>query len=250
MKNLLNSISHLSWSRRKVLSATLGLLSAGCIPVPVRVPTQVQGQSGVSADQRFIKLGQTSRDEVLRNLGWADVGMRETRLFWGRWIASTSRTDMIFLIPGALGSNQGDPNWSTHNLLVEFDENSTVSRSREIKEKDVVRELIAWSRHSASQPTKFSAFSQETFPASHDGFSKHHGSMMVRSDSLEFFDQRTRSTFKVANGDVESLKIKSDARVKPSFTLKFKKSTPWGSKIDVYIDPQYLLGLLSHLQLT
>jgi len=57
---------------------------------------ELLGQPGVSADHTFIKVGQTSRDEVLRSLGWTDTGMRESRLFWGTWKASTSGTVVVF----------------------------------------------------------------------------------------------------------------------------------------------------------
>jgi hypothetical protein len=158
---------------------------------------------------------------------------------------------MIFLIPGALGSSQGGPNWSTHNLFVEFDENGIVSRAREIKEKNVIRELVAWSRGSASQPVNFSALSQEVFAAStFRQRTRRNGLMSVRSDSLEFFDQHSRTTFKVANGDVGSFKIVPRSGAQVTYNLKFKKSTPWGKELDVYIDPPYLLTLLRHLGLT
>jgi|SoiMethySBSTD1v2_1073268.scaffolds.fasta_scaffold84878_3 hypothetical protein len=80
----------------RLLPCAIVLLSAGCIAFPVRMSPELLGQPGVSADHTFIKVGQTSRDEVLRSLGWTDTGMRESRLFWGTWKASTSGTVVVF----------------------------------------------------------------------------------------------------------------------------------------------------------
>lgn len=232
-----------------LLPCAIMLLSAGCIAFPVRMSPELLGQPGVSADHTFIKVGQTSRDEVLRNLGWTDTGMRESRLFWGSWKASTSGTVVVFAIPGAVGGER-NRNWSTHNLLVEFDENAVVSRTREVKEKDVVRELVAWSRQSVSPSSSFSLLAKQSFEASTGDFrGNHHGRMTVRSDSLEFYDRDSRTTFRIPNSEVDSLKAKKRGRVSGQYTLRFKTGTAWGKAIDVSINPPDLLALIRHLGL-
>ena len=232
-----------------LLPCAIVLLSAGCIAFPVRMSPELLGQPGVSADHTFIKVGQTSRDEVLRSLGWTDTGMRESRLFWGSWKASTSGTVVVFAIPGAMGGER-NRNWLTHNLLVEFDENGTVSRAREVKEKDIVRELFAWSRQSVSAASSFSLLAKQSFEASTGDFrGNHDGRMTVRSDSLEFFDRDSRTTFRIPYSDVEGLKTKNRGRVSGKYTLRFKTSTAWGKSIDVSVNPPYLLALIRQVGL-
>ncbi len=55
---------------------------------------RVQGYSGQSVnntvDLKFIRIGETKRTDVLQNLHWADSGIKDERLFWGRWISSGS----------------------------------------------------------------------------------------------------------------------------------------------------------------
>jgi hypothetical protein len=257
-----------------LLLSGLGVLSAGCIAAPVRMSPQVQGPPGVAADHTFIRVGQTSRQEVLQRLGWADVGLNENRLFWGRWFASSSGTVVVLVLPGAMGADR-QRNWSIQNLMIEFDERDVVGRVVEkIEDKNVVRELVAWSQRSGYRPANPSSI-RNSFAASTQrgtwtqGLRRTNGSMRVSADSLEFFGvtstpcpasrvpgpsacqsmapppQSTR--FNVPHDRIGSLKLKPYGGVKVSYTLKLKDKTPWGKEIQLGIASNELLPVLAYI---
>ena len=242
-------------SRRRWF-ATLGLLLAlpaavaGCVAVPVRMSPQVEGPSGVSADHTFIRLGQTSRQEVLQRLGWADVGLNDNRIFWGRWRESSSGTVMVVVVPGAVGGER-QRNWSLKNLMVEFDEREVALRVEKMEDKNVVRELVAWSRRSGYRPANPSSI-RNSFAAhatrgtwSH-GLERYFGLMHVSTDSLEFVDGRS-APFKVPQGRIASLKLEEYTGPTPSFTLKLKDKTPWGKEIQLGIRSAELIPILGYI---
>jgi len=221
----------------------ISTLSAGCVFFPVRMSPQVQGRGTVSADLTFIKEGQTSRQEFLQRMGWADVGLNDNRIFWGRWRASSSGTVVIFLIPGAVGG-QRDRNWHTQNVLVEFNEKDVVSRVMpKVKDKNIVRELMAWSQRSGHKPANPSSI-RNSFAAFTNS---RNGSMYVKADSLDFSDHNTRLRFTVPREKISSLKLKSETDIQPSYTLGVEDKTPWGKKIHLGISPPELLPILAYI---
>lgn len=204
----------------------------------------------LSADYTFIKEGQTSRQEVLQRLGWADVGLEENRLFWGRWSASSSglaSSSVLVMARPGIGPERARKG-AIHNLVVEFDESAVVVRVANVKDEDIVRELIAWSQRSGQGPTDLSSLIRNSYPAGTKGWlSRHDGSMYLKADSIDFFDSTTHTWFKASRDDILSLKLKSKAGVYPSLTLKFKEKTAWGNEIDVVIDPPGLLTVLKFM---
>jgi len=242
-----NSRSNVS-IRRGLLLFGLGVLSAGCVAVPVRMSPQVQGQPGVSADHTFITVGQTGREEVLKQLGWADMGLNENRLFWGRWLASSSGTAVVVVLPGAMGAER-QRNWSIQNLMIEFDDRDIARRVIDkIEDKDVVRELVAWTQRASYRPANPSSirnsFAARTEPRRLDR--RVNGSMQVSTDSLEFFgSQGTR--FKVPQDWIVSLKSESYGGVQVTYKLNLKEETPWGKEIYLGIRSNELLPVLAYI---
>ena len=109
----------------------LCLLWLGCLATPMRVPTHAQGPSGEhgSADLSFLRVGATSRVEVVQQLGWTDAQLRNDRLFLGRWISS--KWVVAWAAGGPYQGVGGAPRiWHTHNLIIEFDEKGVVSNYR------------------------------------------------------------------------------------------------------------------------
>ena len=222
----------------------------GCVAFPVHMSPEVQAQPGLSADHTFIKTGQTRRQEVLQRLGWADAGLNEKRLFWARYRASSRGTFVIPLIPVTGGGNAGR-NWSTQNLLVEFDEQDVALRVVEkVKEEDVVRELVTWSRRSGYQPANPASiqksFAASTTPKTWGKKTRRALRMRVNGDYLEFFGEPSTQVA-VSRDSIVSLKMASNADVKPSYTLTLRDKTPWGREIDLGIDSAEILPVLPYL---
>jgi hypothetical protein len=207
---------------------------------------QVQGPSGVSADHTFIQEGQTGRDEILKRLGWADAGLSQERFFWGRWSASTKGVATVMVIPGAVGG-QTDRTFAIHNLLVEFDEHAIVVRARKVKDGDVFKELVSWSRYPGLPAMDVSSRNRKSYAAWTYGSRRHNGSMVLNADFIEFFDHHSRVSFKVPRDKIVNVKMTSKNDVKPTWVLKVRDETAWGKEIDFWMDPPELLAALQYM---
>jgi hypothetical protein len=231
----------------KIVALVVLLMATGCLPIPVKMSKVVRSPAGESADHTFIIEGKTSAHEVAQRLGWADVGLRDDRVFWARWAASTKGVATQILIPGAGINTTPQRWWTLHNLLVEFDNNGTVVFAREVDERHVLRELIAranlrgreFPNSRLGQPLNASADHQ-----------KHTGWLSVQDDRLNIRDRWAQADFKISRSSIERLEfsrsIPSDPTY-PAFVLKLKDKTVWGKKIDLTIPPASLLPTLKAL---
>src|SRR5438445_13455562 len=90
-----------------------------CLVVPVRAPTRTNGLTGkmekVNLD--FLQAGKTARQEVTERLGETDTGVKDNRLFLGRW---TSSKWGVFWAAGGGYSATGGWNraWARHNVMI------------------------------------------------------------------------------------------------------------------------------------
>jgi hypothetical protein len=135
------SRSHLQFLASVVAVA---VLATGCLVAPVPMTKRVHGYSGQPAndkfDLKFLRVGETKREEVLQKLQWADSGIKGERLFWGRWISSGSGVAWGIGGPGG-GAGGTDRHWVAHNLFVEFDDHGTLSQVHEVSDGEIVPQL-------------------------------------------------------------------------------------------------------------
>jgi hypothetical protein len=125
-------------------------VAAGCLVAPVPMTKRVQGYSGQpinnAADVKFVRVGETKREDVLQNFHWADSGIKDGRLFWGRWI--TSGSGVVWGVGGLGGGTSGEGSvsrqWVAHNLFVRFDEHGIVSQVHEVPDGEIVSQLAAF----------------------------------------------------------------------------------------------------------
>lgn len=245
-----------------VLALVSILFSSACVPVPVRKPPSVRGPAGVSVgtspDYAFISPHQTTREEVIRRLGWTDVGLNDSRLFWGRWETSTKGRVEIMIIPqvGTAGESRV---WVSHNILVEFDENGVVASAREVEDKSLTSELISWTQSPGRNFPSSSMLAQKLFsagiPNTTAGSNHGWGSMSVRQEGLEFNDQYTHAQFQVAFDRIASFELTpiiqsiwrrgqiDERKLLLVLRLKLKDKTEWGKEVSVRIDPPFLLAV-------
>lgn len=125
-----------------IVAATL--VATGCLVAPVPMTKRVRGYSGQPANDRFdlkfLRAGESKREEVRRNLHWADCEIKDERLFWGRWISSGS--GLVWGVGAGNSSEAGaERHWLAHNLFVEFDDYGTVSRLQEVPDAEIVSQL-------------------------------------------------------------------------------------------------------------
>jgi hypothetical protein len=107
-----------------------------CVPIPMKVVTRVRPVSGeelrAEPDTSVIKVGVTTRSEILQSFAAFDTGWKGERLFLGRWLRS------------AFSANVADENqrvWGGRNLLVEFNEKGTVLRYQVLNDQKFLDEL-------------------------------------------------------------------------------------------------------------
>jgi hypothetical protein len=74
---------------RLVSVSILVLWCSGCLVVPIHHSKNMRSLSAEAPpkqiDLSFVKIGETSRDQVLERLGWIDTGVANPSFFLGRW---------------------------------------------------------------------------------------------------------------------------------------------------------------------
>jgi len=105
------------------------------IPAPTKT-IDYRGE-GHKVDLRFLQPGTTTREDVQRQLAWADTGLNRPSVFWGRWQSSS------FL---DLNRRVGEERilWRGQNLLVEFDSSGHVTRYLAFDDKALLAAINDW----------------------------------------------------------------------------------------------------------
>jgi hypothetical protein len=131
---------------RFIAAVGVALLCAclfGCVVVPVRVPTKsrsVSGQTEKKLDLEFIKLGTTTREEIDQKLGWVNVGLKDDRIFLGRW--ADSSWGVAWAAGGGYSAAGGwNRIWTIHNLVLYLDEKGVVQQKLLILDEEIISTL-------------------------------------------------------------------------------------------------------------
>lgn len=128
---------------RAVLSFLLCTTLLGCIgatPLPKRTRT-AEGAEVKNVDVSFIHPGQTSRAEVRDKLKLIDTGYKGDRFFLGRWSSSTWGGWIVLAGMCCEAIGGGGRVWKSGNLLVEFDDAGTVTRSEPFSDTKAIQIL-------------------------------------------------------------------------------------------------------------
>ena len=130
---------------RFISSVSLAVLCACvlCCVVPVRTPVKsknVSGQTGKELDLEFIKVGTTTREEIDQKLGWIDAGLKDDKIFLGRWADSSWGVAWAtgYMQPATAGWNRV---WSIHNLALYLDEKGIVQQKFLIPDAEIINTL-------------------------------------------------------------------------------------------------------------
>jgi hypothetical protein len=256
-------------SRNLVLRATLAiLLSSACVPVPVRMPAEIKGPVGASEERTFIIPQQTTRDEVVRRLGWADIGLNDNHLFWGHWELSTKGRSLVAFGPGMVGEVDRWRLWTAHNILIEFDDKGVVTSVREVEDPDLMHEFVSFIHAPGRTFPNASLLAQKSFSSGYD-YNKGRrapsrwGMVSIQQAGLEFRDEKTRlKLFNIAYDRIASIELDpislapttmiwpdgtrtySTELRRPELKLRLKDKTAWGTEIYVFIDPPLFLAAL------
>jgi len=240
--------------------AVLLLTSCGCIylgpSVPIHVPAKTKDISGNvrELDFTFLKTGQTTRQEVTKNLAPIDITTKEQGLFWGRW-ESSSRASAPLLAPYP---PLGGRDWEPQNIIITFEQNDLVKSWKVLKDKDLFREL------DQLEPTHITPLDLSTpmrlnveLPS--EGQNSPHAADLVLSDaSLEYKElhrglQINRGNLKGITSAPEGTFTDASFHAEPDpahiwVTLHFTKRTQLGKSLTCGLDPPGFLALRQYLR--
>jgi hypothetical protein len=223
--------------------------AAGCFVAPVPMTKRVRGYSRQPAnntvDLKFIRVGETKHDDVSQHLHWADSGVKEERLFWGRWISSGSG---IVWGVGTSGPGGAERHWVARNLFVEFDDRGIVSQVHEVPDGEIMSQLGAFVLNNVldldlSSPVEIQAKHRN---------SNSIGDIVVhlRLDSLRVENAYgSKKNFQVAPAKIQQ--VTASARGDPVFTqvnLHLSERTPAGSDPSFDMRPAELFVLARYLR--
>lgn len=260
---------------RFIRLAWIALLCAfccGCLAVPIRVPTKtrnISGATGKKLDLNFIKVGTTTREEVGQKLGWIDTGLKEDRIFIGRW--ADSSWGVAWAAGGGYSAEAGwSRAWTTHNLVLDFDEKGVVQQMSFFPDKDLLMAISARASKDLSHsldlstprevPVEYIRPGKPTDIVSPGG--KHFlGTLILGRDAFAFLQDRQTGAkeaydFKTTPENISHLSmghwVASDSLHPENVvvTIHFKQKTSVGSKINVQVDVPTTMILIKYIAQT
>jgi hypothetical protein len=239
-------------------------LCQGCIVVtPMRAPTHNLGASAEGANGKlalgFIQVGKTGREEVTQKLGWTDTGLKDDRLFLGRWASSSWGVYSALVVAGGGAAGGGIDNWNrhwgAHNVLIEFDEKGLVKQYRVFPDSELVKELAAWVAENPNRSLDLSK-PMEIRVNLHGPKDRYFdGTLVLRSDSLEFQGDESSGmhNFKISPKQIRKLSLARVAGPYPRYmngTIHFTEKTPAGSEATIRVDVPTVMVLVKYLAQT
>jgi len=245
-----------------VWTALVCACCSGCITVPVRVPTKtisVSGETGKKLDLGFIKAGATTREEIVQKLGWVDTGVKDDNLFVGRWAESS--WGVAWAAGGGYSAAGGwNRAWTTHNLILDFDEKGLVQQMSIVPDKEVIKTL---SERISKDPLHSLDLSVPIkAPVEYIRAGKHFlGTLILSKDDFRFLEDREMGSkvaydFKTPPENVSHLSLGSWVASNSSHpenvvvTIHFRRRTAVGSKLVSRVDVPTTMILLKYIQQT
>lgn len=236
--------------------ATVSFFCQGCLVVPLRAPTRTNGNSGAieKIDLDFLESGKTTREEVTARLGRTDTGIKEKRLFLGRW--ASSKWGVLWMVAGnnsgAGGWNRG---WTTHNVLIAFDDNNVAKEFRHFSDNEMVTQLSASVAQGQGEPLDLSVPMELPVEHRHSSGRTSGGTFVLAADSFEFREDEKHS-FKISPKQIKEISLtnighgdKSDPRYMNE-TIHFKEKTAVGGKMTIHVDVPSIMILVKYLAQT
>ena len=231
-------------------------LSLGCLAVPMRAPTRVNGASGAGpgkADLNFIQAGTTGRDEVTQRLGWTDTGIKEERLFLGRW-ASSSWGVAWAAGGGYSGAAGWNRDWKAHNILIEFDKKDLVEQFHAFGDGELVEQLSTWAAKGQYSALDLSTPIEIPIQHRHTSGGYYGGVVVLAKDSFRLHElDNTSHDFQIPPAQINKLSLSSllqSDRADPhalNLTLHFAEKTQIGNQMTLLVNVPAIVMLVKYL---
>jgi hypothetical protein len=228
----------------------------GCLVLPLRAPTRTNGSSGAmeKINLDFIQSGKTSREEITTKLGGTDTGIKDKQLFLGRW--ASSKWGVLWMVAGnnsaAGGWNRG---WSSHNVLIAFDDKDVVQQFRQFPDGELVSQLSACVAQGQGEPLDLSVPMELSVEHRHSSGRTSSGTFILGTDSFAFREEdgRGKHDFKISPKQIKDLTLtsigrgdKSDPRYMNQ-TIHFAEKTKAGGSMTIHVNVPTVLILVKYL---
>jgi len=138
-----------SWRRRlkfderrlsvaAALAAVLCFAGAAMAQPPGPSVPQPPTVNDREVDLSFIKPGQSTRQEISKQLAMIDAGYGSQHFFWGQWVSSSVNPAWVIekVVPTSGSQEDSTRIWSQNNVLVTFDDQGTVVRSQVFRQDE------------------------------------------------------------------------------------------------------------------
>ena len=253
--------------------AVLCAYFCGCAAVPMRVPTKarnVSGEVGKKLDMDFIQVGSTKREEVGQKLSWINTGVKDERVFVGRW--ADSSWGVAWAVAGYTYAASGwNRSWTTHTLVLGFDENGVVRQMSVVPDKDVLRTLSEQVSKDSSSSLDLSTPIKVPVEYYIRASKRFLGTLVLGRDALVFLQDRETNSkevydFRISPAGISHLSmghghgrpiriergVGSDVLPPGNVvvTIHFKQKTSVGSKIKVGVDIPTTMILVKYIAKT
>src|SRR5713226_1907871 len=241
------------------LVAVASSLCQGCLVLPVRAPTRTSGSSGAmeKVNLNFIEAGKITRAEVTEKLSVTDTGVKDKRLFLGRW--TSSKWGVLWAVAGNNSAAGGwNRSWARHNVLIAFDDKDVVQQYRVFPDHELVKQLSAWVAEGRGQPLDLSVPIEVPVEHRHRAGGQVPGTLVLGNDSFEFRedDGKGKHNFKISPKQIRELSLtsighgdKSDPRYMNQ-TIRFAEKTKVGGKMTIRVDVPTVMLLVQYLSQT
>ena len=247
-------------AKRLLLMGLVGLWCCGCIAVQIHHAKKMRSGSTDTppkqVDLTFIKVGETSHDEVSKRLSWIDAGVDAKAFFAGRWAENNWG---VAWGAASFPYTAGGYNeiWKTHNVIIDFDDQSLVKGVTHFADKGIIA-ILSTRLKQASEPTL-----DRTLPIKMsieylrpmESNKAYLGDLTLSEDQLEFLEspdgnKKGKYSYKTAKQNISRITMGMSEPSEPQqicVVLHFKQKTRVGKKMSIRVTLAETAALIKYL---
>ena len=247
-------------AKRLPLMGLVGLWCCGCIAVQIHHAKKMRSGSTDTppkqVDLTFIKVGETSHDEVSKRLSWIDAGVDAKAFFAGRWAENSWGVAWGAASFPYAGGGYNEI-WKTHNVIIDFDDQSLVKGVTHFADKGIIA-ILSTRLNQASEPTL-----DRTVPIKMsieylrpiESNKAHLGDLILGENELEFLEspdgnKKGKYSFKTAKQNINHITMGMSEPSEPEqicVVLHFKQKTRVGKQMSIRVTLAETAALIKYL---
>ena len=235
-------------AKRLLLTGLIGLWCCGCIAVPIHHAKKMKSGSTDTpprqVDLTFIKVGETSRDEVSKRLSWVDTGIDGKAFFAGRWAENSWGVAWGAASFPYAGGGYNEI-WKTHNVIIDFDDRFLVKGVTHFADKDIIAILSTRLKQASEStldrtvPIKMSI----EYLRPSESSKAHLGELILSKDEWEFVEspdgnKKGKYSYKTTKQNISHITMGMSEPSEPQqicVVLHFKQKTRVGKQMSVRV---------------